>query len=152
MRSMPVRLARAATTAALPALAVLALAGCGDDSGGTSSSTSPSADATPTPVTISAPTTAATASTPTADVTATITIAGGKVTGGIQTINAKAGQTVMITATSDATEEVHIHGYDKELELTPGKPASITFTADTKGSFEIESHKTDKLLAKLVVS
>jgi hypothetical protein len=151
MRSVPVRLARAATTAVLPALALLALAGCGGDSGGTSSSPSPSADATPSTVTISAPTTSA-SSTPAADVTATITIAGGKVTGGIQTINAKAGQTIMITATSDATEEVHIHGYDKELELTPGKPASVTFTADTKGSFEIESHKTDKLLAKLVVS
>ena len=50
------------------------------------------------------------------------------------------------------TDEVHIHGYDKELPLTPGKPASVKFTADMKGTFEIETHESDKLVAKLVVS
>ena len=28
----------------------------------------------------------------------------------------KAGQTVLITAVSDAADELHIHGYDKELD------------------------------------
>jgi len=68
------------------------------------------------------------------------------------TIKAKAGQTVLVTAVSDAADEVHIHGYDKELPLTPGKPASVKFTADMKGTFEIETHESGKLVAKLVVS
>ena len=79
-------------------------------------------------------------------------IANGKVSPSGASIKAKAGQTVRVTGTSDVADELHIHGYDKEIELTPGKPASLTFKADTKGTFEIETHETAKLVAKLVVS
>ncbi|WBQ03923.1 cupredoxin domain-containing protein [Kribbella sp. CA-293567] len=158
---------RGTALALLPALGMLVLAGCGDDSGaGGSPSTSPSStpsagpSATPTetPTTpgstpnTKAPSNTADPSGEQADVTIDITVANGKVNPSGSSIKVKAGQSVLVTAISDADEELHIHGYEKELELTPGKPASVKFTADMKGTFEIETHQSAKLVAKLVVS
>lgn len=158
-------LTRGAATALLPTLGMLVLAGCGggDSDSGASPSNTPSAPAstptalpttTPTPgkPNTSTPSNTADPSGEQADVTINVTVANGKVTPSGATIKAKAGQTVLVTAVSDAADEVHIHGYDKELPLTPGKPASVKFTADMKGTFEIETHESGKLVAKLVVS
>jgi hypothetical protein len=38
------------------------------------------------------------------------------------------------------------------LTLTPGKPTTVRFVADQSGVFEIETHETGKLVAKLIVS
>jgi plastocyanin len=157
-------LSRGTALALLPALGMLVLAGCGGDSGAGSSPTSPSTAPTSAPSTAATPTgTPSTppASTPsnttdpsgeTADVTINITVANGKVNPSGSSIKVKAGQTVLITAVSDAADEVHVHGYDKQLPLQPGKPASVKFTATMKGTFEIETHESGKLVAKLVVS
>ncbi|GAA3120786.1 cytoskeletal protein RodZ [Kribbella aluminosa] len=155
---MRTTLTRGAATALLPTLGMLVLAGCGGGDGTSGSNTpSPSASGTPTSTlpastpTPGAPNTGS-PSGETADVTITVTVANGKVNPSGATIKVKAGQTVLVTATSDAAEELHIHGYDKMLELTPGKPASVKFTANMKGTFEVETHKSGKLVAKLVVS
>lgn len=162
-------LTRGAATALLPTLGLLVLAGCGggdSDSGASPSSTPSSPASTPASVPTTVPTMSPTpgkpnASSPSntadpsgeqADVTINVTVANGKVNPSGATIKAKAGQTVLVTAISDAEDEVHIHGYDKELPLTPGKPASVKFTANMKGTFEIETHESGKLVAKLVVS
>ncbi|MEV5965794.1 cupredoxin domain-containing protein [Kribbella sp. NPDC051952] len=161
-------LTRGVAAALLPTLGVLVLAGCGGgDSDSGSSTPSPSAPAStpsssptdlptisPTPgkPNTSTPSNTADPSGEQADVTINVTVANGKVNPSGATIKAKAGQTVLVTAVSDAADEVHIHGYDKELPLTPGKPASVKFTANMKGTFEIETHESDKLVAKLVVS
>jgi plastocyanin len=144
-------LSRGTALALLPSLCMLALAGCGNSSAGSGSSTSTA------PTTVTSPTSTATGpqtSTPsnTADVTINVTVANGKVNPSGASINVKAGQTVLITAVSDAADEVHVHGYDKQLPLTPGKPASVKFVANMKGTFEIETHESNKLVAKLVVS
>ncbi|TDD58389.1 hypothetical protein E1263_19410 [Kribbella antibiotica] len=156
-------IARGTATALLPALAVFVLAACGNEtaSGGspstpTTAPTTATSDVppnTPTPgKPNSGPSNTADPSGDQADVTIAITVANGKVNPSGATIKVKAGQTVLVTAVSDADEELHIHGYDKELELTPGKPAQVKFTADMKGTFEVETHKSGKLVAKLVVS
>ncbi|MDX6295504.1 MAG: hypothetical protein QOH50_4579 [Kribbellaceae bacterium] len=149
-------LSRGTAVALLPALGMLALAGCGGNSNSGSGS-SPSTAPTSAPTSVSTPTGTATqpqTSTPsnTADVTINVTVANGKVNPSGASINVKAGQTVLITAVSDAADEVHVHGYDKQLPLTPGKPASVRFVANMKGTFEIETHESNKLVAKLVVS
>jgi plastocyanin len=157
-------LTRGTAAALLPTLGMLVLAGCGggDSSSGASpspSSSAPSATATDLPTSTSpgtpntsSPSNTADPSGEQADVTINVTVANGKVNPSGATIKAKAGQTVLVTAVSDAADELHIHGYDKELELSPGKPASVTFTANMKGTFEIETHESGKLVAKLVVS
>ncbi|WP_112246795.1 cupredoxin domain-containing protein [Kribbella monticola] len=158
-------LSRGTALALLPALGMLVLAGCG----GSDSGSSPSPSNTPTSVPTSVPTSAPTTATPggpktdtpsntadpshdQADVTINVTVANGKVSPSGASIKVAAGQTVLVTAVSDTEEELHIHGYDKELELSPGKAASVKFTANMKGTFEVETHKSGKLVAKLVVS
>ncbi|MET9315073.1 cupredoxin domain-containing protein [Kribbella sp. NPDC003505] len=157
-------LTRGAATAVLPTLGLLLLVGCGGDDTSGGSTPSPSAPAstptstlpadTPTPSSpnTSAPSNTADPSGEQADVTVDVTVANGKVNPSGATVKVKAGQTVLIKAVSDAEEELHIHGYDKELELTPGKAASVKFTANMKGTFEVETHKSGKLVVKLVVS
>ncbi|GAA2840027.1 cupredoxin domain-containing protein [Kribbella solani] len=153
-------LTRGAATALLPTLGMLVLAGCGGgDSSSGSDSPSPvpgSPFVTPPPSSPApssgAPSSSGTPGAEQADVKIDITVANGKVNPSGATIKVKAGQTVLVTAISDADEELHIHGYDKELELTPGKSASVKFTANMKGTFEVETHKSAKLVAKLVVS
>lgn len=156
-------LTRGAVTALLPTLGMLVLAGCGgDDTGSGASTPSPSAPAsasslptnTPAPSSpnTSSPSNTADPSGEQADVKIDVTVANGKVNPSGATVKVKAGQTVLVTATSDAEDELHIHGYDKELELAPGKPVSVKFTANMKGTFEVETHKSGKLVAKLVVS
>ena len=146
------RFARGTASVLLPALALLGLAGCGGDdpasSGTPTTSSAPTGQPSSPPDSPSGPATTAAQ----ADVVITATVAGGKVTPNTQTVKAKLGQSIMVTVTSDEADELHIHGYDKEVELQPGKPGSMTFTADTKGTFEIETHESSKLVAKLIVS
>jgi plastocyanin len=140
-------LSRGTALALLPALGMLVLAGCGgkaDTGAGSSPSTAPTTASTPTGT--------ATGAGDTADVTINVTVANGKVNPSGASINVKAGQTVLITAVSDTADEVHVHGYDKQLPLTPGNSASVKFVANMKGTFEVETHESNKLVAKLVVS
>jgi hypothetical protein len=63
------------------------------------------------------------------------------------------GQTVKLTVTSDSEDAIHAHtgGAGFELAVTPGKPAEGEFVASEAGSFEVESHHLDKIIAILVV-
>ncbi|HEU4675316.1 MAG TPA: cupredoxin domain-containing protein [Motilibacteraceae bacterium] len=80
-----------------------------------------------------------------------VSIAGGKVSPAPDRIQVKAGSTVKLTVTSDVADEVHVHGIDKEFELSPGQPGSITFTVTDPGVYEVETHESGKTLFQLVV-
>jgi plastocyanin len=85
-----------------------------------------------------------------------IRIQDGKVVGGPADIQVKKGDQVTIVVSANAPDDVHLHGYDIEKPVEPGKPATFKFTADIEGIFEIESHKAedegrDPLLGKLTV-
>jgi hypothetical protein len=41
---------------------------------------------------------------------------------------------------SDEAVELHLHGYDKKLQLGPGKTASMSITGHATGRFPITSH------------
>ena len=41
---------------------------------------------------------------------------------------------------SDEATQLHLHGYDKKLNLRPGKPGVMSFTAGATGRFPITSH------------
>jgi FtsP/CotA-like multicopper oxidase with cupredoxin domain len=79
-----------------------------------------------------------------------------EVQGGVRNIDVKKGDDVRIVVTSDQPDEIHLHGYDIEKEVAPGKPGNFRFKADVEGVFEIESHTNEDagkppLVAKLVV-
>jgi hypothetical protein len=69
-----------------------------------------------------------------------------------KTIPVKLGQTVVLRLLSDTDQTYHVHGYDLEQKVAAGVEASFEFTADQAGSFEVESHTTDKVLAVLRVA
>jgi FtsP/CotA-like multicopper oxidase with cupredoxin domain len=80
-----------------------------------------------------------------------ITLHEGKPAGGQQRLVVKKGDAVRLTVTSDSPDEVHVHGPDIEKEIGPRKPGRYTFTAKVEGVFDVESHKHDTKVAKLVV-
>ena len=80
-----------------------------------------------------------------------VTIADGEVSPNAERAVVSRGSTVRIQITSDAADAIHVHGYDKEVKVSAGTPASLEFVADTTGRFEIETHETDKLVYELVV-
>jgi plastocyanin len=85
-----------------------------------------------------------------------IDIRGGEVAGGPAEIQVKNGDTVVIVVSSDAPDDIHLHGYDIEKKVEPGKPATFRFKANLEGEFEIESHVAedagrDPLLGTLIV-
>jgi hypothetical protein len=64
------------------------------------------------------------------------------------------GSVVSITITNpDSADEFHLHGYDlgDSQEVAAGESVTFTFTADTAGEFELESHSTEALLLLLRV-
>jgi hypothetical protein len=142
----------------------LALAGCSGGSSGstTASSTTPvvaSSTATPPPTTeASTPATpsetASASSTLPAgvDQVVTISVANGKVTPKSDRIKVKKGSTVQLVVTSDIADEVHLHGYDKHVDVEKGGTAQLTFKATISGVFEVELEAKKLRLTQLQVA
>ena len=83
--------------------------------------------------------------------TINITIAGGKTTPSGQKINLRVGQKVILNVTSDGDDEIraHIGGPGYALPVQAEKPAKGSFTPDSAGSFEVESHHPGKIIVIL---
>ena len=96
-------------------------------------------------------TTSAAASTESASAVPTLTVEGGQPVGGTQTLSADLGAPVVFDVTTDEADELHIHGYDKTVELPAGTPTRVEFTADIPGVFEIELHHAGTEIAQLRV-
>ncbi|TQM79701.1 hypothetical protein FHX81_2011 [Saccharothrix saharensis] len=67
-----------------------------------------------------------------------------------QRVEAVRGQAVELTVTSEEPVDVHVHGVDVLAKAESGKPASLKFTVDRTGTFDVEAHP-DTLLVQLVV-
>ena len=118
---------------------------------------------TTTAVTTTAPTTtdvppttteappATTTGAPPAPVQIDVVVVGGEPEGGIVRESVDLDSAVVLTVTSDVADEVHVHGYDVMADVAPGAPATIRFTADAPGRFEIELENTGVQIAELEV-
>jgi FtsP/CotA-like multicopper oxidase with cupredoxin domain len=86
-----------------------------------------------------------------APLTIDITESQGKVTPSGQKIDVTVGQTVRLTVTSDADDEIHAHtgGDGYELEVKAGQPATGEFVLSSPGSFEVESHELEQVIVVL---
>jgi copper(I)-binding protein len=63
------------------------------------------------------------------------------------------GTLVSITVSNPtADDEFHLHGYDLTEQAAPGKSATFTFVATDPGTFELESHASNRNLFTLTVS
>ena len=132
----------------------------GDDEGDTASQTTATNQGTDTATTDTTDTdttpTQTEAPAPAEPEPARIEIRGGEAVGGPAEIRAKNGDTVVIVVSSDAPDDIHLHGYDIEKKVAPGSPARFKFKANLEGQFEIESHVAedagrDPLLGTLIV-
>ncbi|WP_435058848.1 hypothetical protein [Streptomyces sp. bgisy060] len=85
------------------------------------------------------------------DRTLTLTVTGTTVQPPPSRIELEKGERLTLRVTSDRADTLHVHGYDRELPLAPGVPASLTLTADRTGLFEVETHESGLLLTQLVV-
>jgi len=122
-------------------LVVLVACGGGDDDSPTVGSDTPA-------------TTSAGGSTATTTASATIltaTFRGGSVVEGGSRQRATLNQPVTIRVTSDVADEVHIHGYDKKVNVAAGQTAEVTFNATIPGVFEVELEKAKKVLFTMEV-
>ncbi|TDC74005.1 hypothetical protein E1285_43915 [Actinomadura sp. 7K507] len=84
-------------------------------------------------------------------ITVTATVTGGEVRTARSRVKVPRGATVEITVTSDRADEFHLHGYDREMALAPGRPATMRLTAGTPGVFEAELHRTGGRVFELQV-
>ena len=97
-----------------------------------------------------------TAATPAKPQATKIQIQGKKVVGGPQDIRVTHGDSVEIVVSADASNDLHLHGYDIEKTAKPGQPARFKFKANAEGQFDLESHTfedagLDAQLATLIV-
>ena len=129
------------------AAGALALSGCGGDTS-TTTAADTTAGATTTQATATAPPATTAAPKPT---TITVVVKGGHPQGGIERPTIDKGTKVVLVVRTDAGEAVHLHGYNLEQPVTPGKPLRIAFTATLPGRFELELHHPDVVLAVLEV-
>jgi hypothetical protein len=122
---------------------VLALAGCAGKPADSAAATSTSASAA-----------SSASGTPSAGTQQRIevTFANGKAGGDTGRVQVAEGTSVTLVVTSDVADEVHVHGYDIEKELTPGAPVTLQFDATIAGVFEVELHHASTVLLRLQVS
>ena len=140
------RIALLAVAAAILVGGLLVAQGAGDDDQGATSSP-------PTPA--AAPDTAATAPATAPERPAprveTIRIRDRAPVGDPPTLKFDSGDTVRLRFRSNVAEEVHIHGYDKYVDVPAAGTATARFKATAEGIFEVESHGSGELLAKLQI-
>lgn len=59
---------------------------------------------------------------------------------GEQLIRVTQGQVVEMVWTTDEETQVHIHGYEIHIPVSPGVPAEVTFEAHATGRYPVTSH------------
>jgi FtsP/CotA-like multicopper oxidase with cupredoxin domain len=75
----------------------------------------------------------------------------GKRVSGPAALQVREGERVRLTISSNANDELHLHGYDLKLRIKAGEPATLEFAAARSGRFELELHKRHTELGALEV-
>jgi hypothetical protein len=78
-----------------------------------------------------------------------IMVRGGKPVGGVRRVAVAKGRRVVLTVSSDVSDEVHLHGYDVMRDVAPGKPARLAFRATIVGTVEVELEHSGVPLARI---
>jgi hypothetical protein len=53
--------------------------------------------------------------------------------------------------TSDHDDELHAHGFNKEVPLKAGQPTTLDLTTTQPGIYEVETHEPPLRLLRIVV-
>lgn len=126
-----------------------ACGGNGDGSGGNGAASSTSAPSEERTTSSTSP--GASTSTTAAGRVITVVVSGGKVEGGFRREKVKLGESIVLRVMSDTADEVHVHGYDKKVDVAAGGTADVSFTADIPGVFEVELEERKLTLLDLEI-
>jgi heme/copper-type cytochrome/quinol oxidase subunit 2 len=83
--------------------------------------------------------------------TVQIRVTGDQVETAERRVKVPLGSEVRLEVTADRADEVHLHGYDRKVDIEPGTPAVLEFLADTPGVFEVELEEAALKLVELQV-
>ena len=83
--------------------------------------------------------------------TVRITVVGGRPQGGVKRVTIEQGRDVVLVVRADVSDHIHLHGYDLMVDVAPGTPARLRFTADAPGRFEVELEDRGVQIADLQV-
>jgi len=62
------------------------------------------------------------------------------------------GEDITLRVTSDVDDEIHVHSEpDHSIPVTAGQETVETFSIDSPGTFEMESHRLETVIAKIEV-
>lgn len=75
----------------------------------------------------------------------------GKLASGQPVMQIHQGERVVLRITSNAADELHLHGYDLTAQLTPQETTVLEFNANRTGRFTLELHKANTELGALEV-
>jgi hypothetical protein len=81
-----------------------------------------------------------------------VTVRGGKASGETGRVTVPLGTPLVVSVRSDAADEIHVHGYDRKAKVPAGATASVTFTANIPGVFEVDLEDSKLALLQLQVS
>jgi hypothetical protein len=82
----------------------------------------------------------------------TIVVRDGEPVGGVQTLEFSAGEEVRFRVSSDAAEEIHVHGYDIAKEVPAGGTIEFDFPAELEGIYEAELEELGVQIAELRIN
>ena len=83
--------------------------------------------------------------------TVQIRVTGDQVETAERRVKVPLGSEVRLEVTADRADEVHLHGYDRKVDIEPGTPVVLEFQADTPGVFEVELEEAALKLVELQV-
>jgi hypothetical protein len=81
-----------------------------------------------------------------------IRVVDGAPQGGIVRASVDQGERVVVIVTSDVSDHVHVHGYDRFADVAPGKRARIALRARIPGRFVIELEDRHAQIGELTVT
>lgn len=82
----------------------------------------------------------------------TINVKALKPVGGVRELEVDKGDLLRFRVRSDRAENVHLHGYDIEKPVAPGKPVSFSVRAKLTGIFELELEASAVPIAEVTVN
>ncbi|MGH3608952.1 MAG: hypothetical protein ACRDRD_12795 [Pseudonocardiaceae bacterium] len=84
--------------------------------------------------------------------TISVKVRGGKASGDIGKVTVPLGSPVIISVSSDVADEIHVHGYERTVKVPAASTASIAFTANKPGTFDVELDNPKVALLQLQVA
>jgi hypothetical protein len=82
----------------------------------------------------------------------TIRVRAGQPVGGLAKLEFRKGDRIRFRVTADQPDDVHLHGYDIEKGVGPGRLARFDVEATIEGRFEVELHHSGAQIARVDVS